>query len=606
MADIALKPTRENIMSLLKSRKDHVFNSLHREMEIDEDFLEGGSELRSRVMDRYIRVFGNDWDVRYIPLARVMVENMARAVYSGEVAVKVTSKLPDAHKAEIEEWVRALFHWCAHGGTLEDPFEDASEQQAALGACWIGYALDKSKYPKRPDGGSDEELAEYEEAVRNCVPFDVRSVHPARLMWDTAVERFGDVVLEEPFTVAMARRTYPHAEGLAGERWDEKKPDESLMRVTYCSADWYGVWVGGVPVLEGCDEEGLIENPWGRVFYQGALAGLGKQSRDYALVNRVQGVIRPYRGLIIGATVGYNAKELTRVSRGMPGTDFFQTTGGASIEEVRTTAKNYETGPLAVNAIPAGITVQQQQLPQLPNWWMNLDDDTRAYLEMGAVNLLRGTSGTDNATVLLANRDAALKRFASAKKSFGQMMAQMAMDILHFIKQDFTDGEKLYLPVQDGFKMLNPAHIPEGGVRLTVDPSPPGAAEQAAEYDHVRSLWQDGHISQETLRARQGIEDGAGEDRRLRKERLRFADGIMNLNIELVSSMVRERFGLLQAGEKEREAAGGAIDPDALLAQAKERSAEQQAAQMQQQFSGGGGGMVPAGGGGRYDPVMAG
>lgn len=536
------RPTYADIEAMLTDRKDNVFSSFRRECEDDDAHINAtDTYVRSR-MGQQARVFPADWPLRVVPVAKYAMTNMALGVVNGEPP-SIEAKFAhssgyrgtyDEAKDNVEAWCRDFLHWVQHHGN-EDPIWDASLQQSGLGAGWLAYGVDKAKIPVRDRYDSDED---YDEACRNCMPFSVRSVHPRNVMDDTDDDEPTDVLIEEQVSINEARRLYGDKvklpDGNGGKR--------TLQRIIYCSKDWYGIWVAGQPVIDGA-VDGVAENPWGRIWVQGALSGLGKQSESYDLVNRRQGIIRGMRDLIISIIIEYNNKQYMHLTRGMTGRDFMHDPQTTTIEEAQLAAANYETGPLAANVLPAGIRVVNQDPPQIPNWMADLSAETRSWLEMvTGTNLLRGGVGTDNATVEQQRYQLATRLFGPARAAFNQMVGQMLMDILHYLKHNLASDQRLYLPSKltaDGMRMLTPDQIPDG-LQITVNYQAASQAERmqskqadAAEYDM-------GAIDMDVYRDRQGITDGAEIDRRAIKRKLMMSDAMMRVYADFVAQQAQQ------------------------------------------------------------------
>lgn len=558
MADFTVERLRE-----IKTDRERVYSTLWSLMERDADLWEA-TDTHVSNLRRSIPGFPSDMPLQLLPIAQYAVDNFKTGVLSGEtpkVTVKIAKKAKgysgvtrEQAQKICQDFAQGLTEWAFHHGTTESPIVDSVDQCGAIGAGVISAYLDKSLYPKEPEGGKAdaEAWAEYEAARQTTIPFEIRSIPPRNVMWDLEHDPPRDVIVVEKVSAAAMSARYPD---IAAERgWTDTTASRELERIEYQSDEWVCVLVDDWPV------EPPKKNPWGRQWITVALSGLGKQSWRYSPEVRVQGVLRRIHDLVIETHIVYNTKIALRQKRGFPGVNF----SGSNPDDVQLSKEEYQDGPGARATLYGDTQVNPQPTADIPNWFFSLDEDNRRFLEMAVgTPSQRGAYQTDNATVNAQNLDRAISLWQIGGAALEQQWAQCLMNLFRQIKLDMESDKDLYLPgmAEDGLIMINPDHIPDTGLQITVDYAPPTLQERSAQKESDLADLEAGAIDMDEYRLRQGIDDGETIDYRRRKRVLAESQFITEVAAKVAAKRIEEKFALAEQTQRVQSAERGVIQP---------------------------------------------
>lgn len=542
--------THAEVKEMLEHRKKKVFQNLHTEMQHDETFIAATDEWATDLMAPYMRAFPLDFKAKPIALARLAMLAFATAVMNGErpkvrAVIDRGSGISGYETAQetIQKWGRALLH------SVRQQLTASSRHQGGLGACFLYWGVDKSRYPEEPDDPKEHDKWESERRKANCI--DIRVVHPQRVLWDRDHEVPQDVIIEEEISGSAAKALYP--------KHEFSPTSEKLKRVIYLSEKEFGVWVDQKPVTEGpgVNDDGIGKNPYGRMWLSYAFAGLGHQGFNDDPVHEVQGNVRQGRGIIASALVAFNRAELLGATGAMPGRDF----RGGTQEQRDAVMTTYRTGPLAFNDLGDStdpVQVAIQETAEMPQFTRDQNVLIEQYMNLTyGQSFLRGLPTVDNATVNAQNIDLTERVYGPGRANFDAMCSDLLMGILHCIKESFESGQKLYLPDDseaDGYIGIDPGIIPDRGLRIEVDMTPPSMTERQAAMQNDLNLLQAGLLDEEAVAERQGIDDYQTIRRRRDKRKLfeATADVAAQIAGETLKQLIPQRLEVQKAEDEQK------------------------------------------------------
>lgn len=543
--------TYQDVRALLEQRRTKVFDRLHDEMRIDEEFISATDTWAADLMAPYMRAFPPDFKSKPIALGRLAMLAFAFAVMNGEkpkvrVVIDRRSGISGYEDTTtiIQKWCRALLH------SVRGQLLAAAKHTGGLGAGFLYWGVDKSRYPQEPEDPKERDAWEMERRKANCI--DIRPVHPRRVFWDRDHEEPQDCIVEEQITHSAAAAAYPGHDftGVAADK---------LKRVIYLSASQYGVWVGEQPVTEGpkVDADGMAENPYGRMWLSYCFSGIGHNGFDDDPVHEVQGNVRQGRGIIASALVAFNRAELLGATGAMPGRDF----RGGSETDRQAVMANYHVGPLAFNDLGGGadpVQVAIQDTVDMPQFTRDQNTLIEQYMNLTyGQSFLRGLPTVDNATVNAQNIDLTERMYGPGRANFDAMCSDLLMGVLHCMRESLESGQALYLPDDseaDGYIGLDPSIIPERGLRIEVDMTPPSMTERQASMQNDLALKDAGLLDEEAVAERQGIDDFKAIQRRRDKRKLieATADVAAQVIGQTLQELIPQRLEVQRAEDEQK------------------------------------------------------
>ncbi len=502
-------PTQAGLLALLQEYRQ-VYDAMRQEMRIDQDFLNWSSIWNSNLAQLYLTGFPRNYPIKAYPIAQIGVQNAVNNVMTGETA-QVTAALPTGlhrdpmvaqqHTERIEAAAQAML-WTIDTQSTESPLRDMLAQGYGLGFGCLSYQIMWERIPKQPDHGKTtrkekEAWAEYERKRQNYFPFDVRSLHPLNVLPCPDDDPPSDYFVEEEISVRAAAREYPHLAEKLGQNGKLREAAGSsamVKRVVYCSKDWYAIYVDGEAALtaeDGADDQGVMPNTTGVLWYALAWSGFGMQDDKRRMEYRGRGMVRDARNVIASFVSNRNIIDAVRGIAGFPQMEAI----GPTKEQAEEETADFAFGPAKMFAHSADIKIQPLNLPQIPQYVFQGLEQDRAMLEMlMGPEVLRGIPlNGETASGQRTRKAAANSPFRALKKNAEQAVAKMLQDMFYLIKNELAEPLTLWMKGQG--VVLDPKDI-ENGSQFFVEFSPPSDEEKAQQLQEGIQRKKEGGISQ--------------------------------------------------------------------------------------------------------------
>lgn len=575
------------IVDMLESRRT-TFGSLHEQMRIDELFLLAASliESGSNAIEAYLSNFPKGFPLLVPSLVVDAVERQVNLLLVGETPNVKVLLPPDLHKGpakeqrmrddrdELERILRAFLAYI-ESYSAESPFRPAAMHLIALGMCVMAYPISRDRWPDHPfkvrgtptDGmpyltreprnpKEMQRLKQWERSRLGALPFDVHPVHPMTAFPSPYVEPTDDMIEEQFVDAAAFVKRYPDLElAPRGTGTNDSK------LVTYCSPDWWGMWLDTIPLLKGknVNEDGVAENTTGVLWYKIAYSGHGYQSHKREWAYRVQGLVRAARDEVIAIISDFNAQNHAKLNYLFPPEEF-KVASDTGAEE----AKEWRQGVASTWLHGPDVERIRQEIRNIPQWFFNSESLTRGLFEgHTGSNVLGGNwEGSETASGILSRQGLAKGSIRAPKQSMEQAIQGMLSDMVYMHTLPEL-GEPLTVPTVKGYETLKPGRIP-ALTRMLVDLSPATPDERAQELKDSIARLETGTISQRTVIERDPeIEDKDEEMIRVDSDRvMRQGD-----TLTMIQEAAKQKFGawLAQRGE-----GGPEVGPEAMGSQTPE------------------------------------
>ena len=563
--------THAEVIEMLESRRT-TFAALHEQMRIDELFL-----LACAVIDTfgvnaiadYLSNFPDGFPIKVPSLLVDAVERQVNLLLVGETPIVDVLLPPNLHigpdkeqrmrddRDELKRILRALLSYI-ESYSAESPLRPAAFHLIALGMCVIAYPISRDRWPEHPfkvrgtpaagqpyltkaprNPKEEQRLKRWERSRLGALPFDVHAVHPMTAFFDPYNEPMEDMIEEQYVDAAAFAKRYPQLElSPRGSGTNDSK------LVIYCSADWWGMWLDGIPFLKGknVNEDGMAENTTGVLWYKMAYGGHGYLSHKREWVYRIQGLVRGARDEMRSLITDFNAQEHLKSNYLFPPVDIL-VTGDEGVEE----AERYHQGVASKWIHTDAAKIIREEIRQFPQGFFTMESLTRGLFEgHTGSNVLGGNwEGQETLGGIQSRQGLAKGGVRSPKQSMEQALQGMLSDMVYM--QTLPElGEPLWLPTVKGYETLKPDRIPPA-TRFVVELSPPTPEDRQRQLQADLLRVEAGTLSQRTVMERDpDIEDVDEEMVRVDSDRvMRQGD-----TLKLVSEAATQKFQAWVAGQK--------------------------------------------------------
>ena len=433
-------------------------------------------------------------------------------------------------QSHLRECLRGLLYTIDTYAT-ESPLRDFVIKSLGLGLGVLSYPIDWERWPDPPFGklkngkprqpvgaAQREEYARWERKRQTSLPWAVSSTHPRNVFFDPYHDPPEDYIIEEKISRSAANRQYPDrnvskpdAGGTAARQ--PARGTSTCLRVTYCSADWYAVYVDGKAVLgadDNADEEGVAPNTAGVAWHRMAFGGFGDKDEDGDFEVRMKGIIRDGRDIILMKITNLNVMEAIRqITAFSP----LEVHGGEEAERMKV-MESFVYGPATFTSTPPSITIRPIPQTVVPDVVFKQEEEVNRLMEMHfGPQILRGVEQPQETAAGQRTRvGLASAPYRSCKQNCQQAVAAMLQDLCYMIKHELQEPVTvLGTPGgSDSSLMLRPEDIVDG-MLIEVDFTPPTEEDRAFKRTQLQQDLQAGAISiEDYIRESRGIEDAQG------------------------------------------------------------------------------------------------
>lgn len=548
-------PTRADLDAWRGERKS-LFAKLHTEMGIDEVFLTCSGTWEDRRILTYLHGMPKGFIPKIPPIGKDAIDVGLNQIHVGDTpGVKVLlPPNPRANPEKVKEAARILekklqaLLWHIDTYSPETPIRTFMAHTLGLGQGVLAHPVDWAKWPRDPFALKNgkrrepttpqdrEKERRYRQKRSRALPWDVRAVHPRRVLWDPYHPNPEDIITEERVNIATYERQYPAA-SLAGIGTGAGR---TATLITYCSEDYYGLWLNQTPLLtkkDGADSDGFADNTSGVLWYKLARGGFGYETFEGEWEHRIKGMLRDARDIIASRTAAYNQMQTIRGIHAFPVADF----EGPTQADARMEAQGFVYGPGAVWEHSSQVQmkfVAQAQIPSIVFQSMDQDDQ---YIERHfGPEALRGIYAADQTAQQQARRLSQAKApLRPAQLSGEQAVAAMLTDMCAQVKDDMFDGV-LTFNTQEDIIELSPSDIPDG-IRIIVDFAPPTSDDIERMMDQRLARLQSKTISRHRIMASDPeIEDTLDEEAQILSEDLMSNPAVLDLLAASVKAGVQQ------------------------------------------------------------------
>lgn len=560
------------------ARRRQVFSGMHGCMQGDEDlhyWSSGPDNWRGQVAVGLNALHGlpKGFSPSFPPLAFLGVMVGVNRITSGkapEIDVRLSDEAPERDSKDsrrridlMKRWGNA---WLYHVATFstENPLRDLPTKQLKLGLGALSYSIDYERWPDHPFGWRVDERGNrqpkrgprtrdesrrvdaWQQKRRGAFPWDVRSLSPTWVYFDDGRDPPRDYILQDEVNASEVQAAYPK---LAGRFSDHTG---KLKRVTYCGADWYGVWVDETPLLgagDGADEDGIAPNAFGRPWLRMAWSGFGDSSSGNDWAMKGKGVLRDGRAIILELCQAWNELRALALVSTFPGRELI-----GPEDETLALESTMEVGVAAMMRHTDRVQVKVQELPKVPEIVIERYKMAREmFSEHFGEPVLRGQPQSEPATSQRARATAAGLPFAATQTAGEQLVAGMLVDVFGMVKHYLRE------PVTVRGVTLRPEDVIED-VIVEVNYTPMTDEDRAFKRAEAEKDLQAGAITlEEYIRIVRGVEDGAKVLADVRKEKL--TDAILG-DPQVLALGVQKLLGQLGASSP-APGAGGETAPEA-------------------------------------------
>ena len=553
------------ITAMLQDRKT-VFSELHTEMALDELFLLASSILGDQSILPYLMNFPEGFPAKIPSITMDAVMDWVDHLLTGETLHVRALMSPNLYQGEgkerrakndrdeVERILKALLARI-ESYSAESPLRPWALHTIALGLGVLGYPISRDQWPEHPfrvrgvaaddspygyntreprTPKEEDMLARWKRSRPGALPFDVHAVHPATFFFDPYHEPIENAIEEKKVNAAAFAKLYPHLE------LSPRGGGNDSMLVTYCSPEFWGMWLDGIPLLKGknVNEDGVAWNTTGVLWYKMAMSGHGYLSQESQWVYRIQGLVRAARDEIRAIISDFNIQEFYKTNYVFPGEDFLIRSPKGEAE-----ADQYHKGIAAKWKHGEDVERIREEIRNIPQGFFSMESLTRSLLEGHTkARVLGGTfEGGETASGIISRQSLARGAIQSPKKSMEQALAGMLTDMVWMHSQNLK--EPLLIPTVNGYETLKPGRIPEL-TRLLVDLSPQTQEERTVELqDLLQRKGAHAASTQRILDADDKVEDKKQELINIDSDLLMTAEQTRNMALEEVGRRFTARIG---------------------------------------------------------------
>ncbi len=547
------RPTWDNIR-LMREQRQRALQAMHDAMREADDLSHSddrNSPIVSRLQEYIDFPKGFKYDIINYPY--IVANRATNTVHTAEVPA-VTYELDPFDKEDHPEWadhekkvqiaLQGIVYRIVAAAT-KSPALNQLQQQIGKGLGVITYARDYDAMPTKPDHGrttpeEKEAWANYDRAVRNCLPWRVDVVHPTHVLFDLNNDPPRDYIIHKPVSrVDMARRfpqlgwdpnsisddTITATSNLGQYATDRGPAGATCYYTEYCSADWYGCAVNDIPVTEGAGPDteeggdvidGIAPNYTGHTWVQMAWSGLGDMDARGAWEHWGKGVIQRGMPLFDGLWFNRNYLKLLKLGH-IPK---LIATGDANMggrEQAITETEDLNPNKPQVAALSSAVNLHWLESPNVPQALMaDIANQEHEIESMFGPAVLGGanTESGEPASKYAARTQAARGPYRAAKANIEQAWSLMLDDMLWDIKTEPDLSGGYYVSYTEGegqnrtrfSSTLTPDIIHPGG-RITLDFSPPTPQDKAFETEDALTKQKAGIQSVESTMQAIGVQD---------------------------------------------------------------------------------------------------
>lgn len=528
------------------------------EMEIDETFVDAAATWNTGRMESYLYGLPKGLRAKVPPLAKDAVDIAVNQVFVGEspeVRVMIPPKTyRDPQKGReirenLERKLQALL-WYIETYTTETPLRSFTWDTLGLGQGVLWYPLSSDRWPADPfrlkDGRRREpkNAREREQERRwksrrfRSLPWDVRSLHPRRVLFDTYNDPPEDVIVEEQVSLRKYAQRFPHVKATASGL----QQNRAVPLLTYCSADWYGLWLDEQPLLtkkEGADEDGIAENTWGVLWAKFGRSGFGRQTYNGEWEYRIRGILRDVRDVIAMYVSAVNQVEAIRGAYAFPPMDI------SGPEHELAMLDRIVFGPAVIYKHSEQVRIKAMELPQVPPVVLQSIDMMQRFLEIHVgPEILRGVrEGPETALGHEGRLSQAKAPLRPSRQSCQQGVAGMLMDMCQWVEHHEED--RLTFPdIGENIIELGPEDIPQV-YRVTVNFAPPTSEEKARrQAERYQKMGNKVISRRHAMEWDDEIDDVEDELAEIYAETLLEQPALLEIVSQQASQQLRERLGL--------------------------------------------------------------
>ena len=536
-----LKPSR-GALEARKSDYELQVSRFRKEAQIDQDFIDATLEWRARILDAYIAGFPRGFVQKAIPYAQMAIESAKNTVMAGEIPeVKESLQLEEGKEAsDAQEKKRKTTELFDKAFLTEiamrsssNPFSELYRQQFGIGGGVLGFMWDEAIW------------AERDEETPDVFPWRVSVSHLLKITPDPYNDPPKDYFLEDEISANDAAERYP-----SFKKWGhELPPTGKVKRWSYCSEQWYAVYIDGEPVYDG----DVVENPMGCLWYELALSGLGHQQPDGNVVSLWQGRVRSLRDIIAMMVTNLNLREATKFQESFSGIHVSAQTE----DEADAAGRRVTNAPMEIWATSSDVKIEPMRSAPVHT----ISEAEQAEVDRWAQILMGPLSGEfqSNETTAsgLAQRiNLQTAPYQAAKVSAEQAIANMLRKVKRFYSTH-VEGE-FSLRVSMGKRVTFNAQDLLTDSLVEVDLKPVTAADRALNKDSDLKDLEMKAISLREYQRRQGITDGQKMDKEIAVEILKWHPLIIDAAAQAVALQVNPQQGLAGA-QPAHNPAGGAF-----------------------------------------------
>ena len=520
--------THSDVLTWRRQRED-IFGPMRKNILEDEGYLNwavNGEVGQAFAHEKY-KQFTEDFVFRLVPFARMIVNNGMDLIMLGEIPginVHIPKSLHrsdderKAHEDKIRRWLQGWFYKLTTYRT-ESPLVESAEDCLGLGMTCIYYPLNWAAWPDYPfmvkgkqreprNDKEREKVRKWEHDRQQAFPWDVRAVHPYNAMPSPYEDPPKDLIILERMRTPSDRpeEATDRPVGQVG----------GTERITYCSADWYGIWNGTVPFL--LEEDGAIDgvapNPTGTNWFRIAWSGFGKADAYGNFEFRGKGNIRDARPIIDMLTTSLNARDSIRILTAFA-QFVFQGKGPNGLQKAIAVRDSFRLGSGLGVATDEFVSIAPLAMPPVPPVVFEEEQSARIMYEMFAGPDLTKRQPGEPAVGYSTRISRTVLRFQRTKHNLEQAWAAVCQDVLQMVRNQLKDGVTTYFGGKS--ETLKRGDIPDE-VEVYLDFAPITEEERAAKIalgKELRARDESGMpaISRRTFQVEHaGIDDPESED----------------------------------------------------------------------------------------------
>ena len=550
------RPTKTQVFHWHADRQ-RVYARMHREMEIDEDFLLGTSVYGEAYggndrISRYLRRgFPADYRFTIPPIAKDAVDIGINNILVGETAtVKVSlpltsrrsdQKLQDDAK-DLEDTYQDLLYYL--DTYSQEPFLRACVTWGlALGMAAFKYPLAWRRWPEYPlgelSGGGRrkpanakqrDEVARYQRKWQQAQPIAMQALHPLTLFPDPYHDPSEDYI----------ERVTVRREAFTDYEFDGAKEGDAVATY-YCSPEWYGVWLDDQPLLGAKEHavDGIAPNPTGICWYGHVWAGFGTKDKKGAFEYLGKGILRDGRDIIVAYLRARNRLMAVGALYSFPPIDVDAPTKQQATEE----GSEFSLTPGAIWPHSTGVHAKIVDMGNISPFIIEEYNQAKAELEVHfGPDILRGVrSPGETAAGQRSRTSMALAPYKVLRQNLQQLVASALMNITHMVKVELR--QPMNIIGRSTTRVLDPKNIPDDHM-ATVNFAPPTDEEEAQELEQKNQKMQLGVMSQERYLESEKLDDPDEERARLLADEITKTPAYLQVLTDAATQQLQQALGL--------------------------------------------------------------